>query len=144
MEPDSDGYTVNTAATWSTVRCRSTAIVIGWISSLARGATTTPPTIVSEPRRENSFTKPSLNPSILARGFESSASLYSLKPGESWCALTFVCPTVATSGLVKMFDDTRFKLIGHTASPSAWYIAIRPCIAATDASSSTPVTSPAA
>ena len=74
IEPDSDGYTVNTEATWSTVRCRSTAMVMGWISSLARGATMTPPTMVSEPLRENSFTKPSLKPSIFARGLVSSAA----------------------------------------------------------------------
>ena len=33
---------------------------------------------------------------------------------------------------------------GATASPSACHIAMRPCIAATDASISTPVQSPAA
>ncbi|COY09504.1 Uncharacterised protein [Mycobacterium tuberculosis] len=34
--------------------------------------------------------------------------------------------------------------IGLTPSPSAWYIAMRPCIAATDARGSKPVQSPAA
>ena len=53
-------------------------------------------------------------------------------------------PTVAISGSVKTFDDTVARSSGATASPSACHIAIRPCIAATDASISTPVQSPAA
>ncbi len=53
-------------------------------------------------------------------------------------------PTVAISGSVKMFDDTVPNRSGVTASPSACHIAILPCMAATDASGSTPVQSPAA
>ena len=53
-------------------------------------------------------------------------------------------PTEAISGSVKIVDATWLSLIGCTASPSACHIAIRPCIAATEASSSTPVQSPAA
>ena len=53
-------------------------------------------------------------------------------------------PTVAISGWVKMFAATVFSRSGATASPSACHIAIRPCMPATDASSSTPVQSPAA
>lgn len=53
-------------------------------------------------------------------------------------------PTVAISGAVKMFAETCLRSSGETASPSECHIAIRPCIAATDASASTPVQSPAA
>ncbi len=53
-------------------------------------------------------------------------------------------PTVAISGSVKMLDATVPRSSGCTASPSACHIATRPCMAATDASISTPVQSPAA
>ena len=56
----------------------------------------------------------------------------------------WVQPTVAISGAVKTVDDTWARSSGVTASPSACHIAIRPCMAATDASMSTPVQSPAA
>ncbi len=61
---------------------------------------------------------------------------------ESTCC--WVTPTVAISGAVKTFDDTVFRSSGETASPRVCHIAIRPCIAATEASGSTPVQSPAA
>ena len=51
---------------------------------------------------------------------------------------------MAISGSVKTFADTTPRLSGATASPRACDIAIRPCIAATDARGSTPVQSPAA
>ena len=53
-------------------------------------------------------------------------------------------PTVAISGSVKIVAATWLSRIGCTASPSACHIAIRPCMAATEASISTPVQSPAA
>ena len=53
-------------------------------------------------------------------------------------------PTVAISGSVKTLAATVCSFSGATASPSACHIAIRPCIAATEASISTPVQSPAA
>ena len=53
-------------------------------------------------------------------------------------------PTVAISGWVKTLAATVFNRSGATASPSACHIAIRPCMPATEASSSTPVQSPAA
>ena len=51
---------------------------------------------------------------------------------------------MAISGSVKTFAETVFRFSGATASPRKWYIAIRPCMAATEASAKTPVTSPAA
>ena len=62
----------------------------------------------------------------------------------SSCMRASDSPTVAISGSVKMFDDTPRSDSGETASPSACAMARRPCMAATDASGSTPVTSPAA
>ena len=53
-------------------------------------------------------------------------------------------PTVAISGAVKTLEDTALRSSGATASPSECHIAMRPCMAATDASMSTPVQSPAA
>ena len=55
-----------------------------------------------------------------------------------------VTPTVAISGSVNTLAATVFSRSGATASPSACHMAIRPCIAATEASGSTPVQSPAA
>ena len=51
---------------------------------------------------------------------------------------------MAISGSVKIVAATWSRRIGWTASPSACHIAIRPCMAATEASISTPVQSPAA
>ncbi len=56
----------------------------------------------------------------------------------------WLMPTVAISGWVNTFAATVLSLIGATPSPSACHIAIRPCMAATDASISRPVQSPAA
>ena len=53
-------------------------------------------------------------------------------------------PTVAISGAVKTLEETVFRSSGATASPRECHIAIRPCMAATEASISTPVQSPAA
>jgi len=50
-------------------------------------------------------------------------------------------PTAAISGLVKTVAATVRNRIGLTPSPSACHMAIRPCIAATDASGSRPVQS---
>ena len=55
-----------------------------------------------------------------------------------------VTPTEATCGSVKTLADTVPSRRGETASPSACHIAMRPCMAATEASISTPVQSPAA
>ena len=53
-------------------------------------------------------------------------------------------PTVAISGDVNTLEATRCFLSGETESPSRCAMAIRPCIAATDAKGITPVQSPAA
>jgi hypothetical protein len=57
---------------------------------------------------------------------------------------SWLTPTVASSGSVNTLAETIRSRIGCTASPSECHIAIRPCMAATLASSSTPVQSPAA
>ena len=51
---------------------------------------------------------------------------------------------MAISGSVKTVAATWLRFSGWTASPSACHIAIRPCMAATEASICTPVQSPAA
>ena len=56
----------------------------------------------------------------------------------------WVAPTVAISGAVNTLEATVFRFSGATASPRECHIAMRPCMAATDASISTPVQSPAA
>ena len=48
------------------------------------------------------------------------------------------------AAIVKIAEETCAAISGETASPRAWCIAIRPCIAATEASGYTPVQSPAA
>ena len=124
----------------------STASAIGKISSLARGATTTPPTHDAAcPGRQNSLTKPSRTPCILARALRRQRQLDDRRRSSPAVDVApGVTPTVAISGSVKTFDDTVSRSSGATASPSACHIAIRPCIAATDASIRTPVQSPAA
>src|SRR5580658_8798728 len=114
------------------------------MSSLARGATTTPPRMTPVPGLLNSFTKPSLTPAILARGLVASGC-FSTRAATS-PAVTARCetPTVAISGSVEVVAATWPSRSGPTASPSVCHIAIRPCIAATEASISTPVQSPAA
>ena len=94
--------------------------------------------------RQNSLTKPSRLPCILARALPLSCSVTArtgTSPESTW---PWVMPTVAISGEVNTFEETVIRSSGETASPRAWYIAIRPCIAATEASGSTPVQSPAA
>ena len=43
-----------------------------------------------------------------------------------------------------MLEDTWVSFKGRTPSPPMWATAIRPCMAATEASAKTPVQSPAA
>jgi hypothetical protein len=135
---------VNVWASCSAVSRCSIATETARISSLARGATITPPKITPVPGLVNSLTKPSRKPAILARGLVASGSVW--LRAETSPALTARCetPTVAISGLVKMVAATWFRRIGCTDSPSACHIATRPCMAATEASMSTPVQSPAA
>src|SRR5216683_4509120 len=124
--PDSDGYTANVCAIWSTVSRCSTASDTARISSLARGATTTPPSTTPVPGRAKSLMNPSLKPAIFARALVASGSFTTraaTSPASTaWC----VTPTVAISGSVKMVAATWLSLIGWTASPSACHIAIRP------------------
>jgi hypothetical protein len=75
IAPDRLGYTLNALASSSTVSRCSIARAIGRMRSDAFGATTTPPITVPEPVRAKSFTKPSVIPIILARGFDASGSL---------------------------------------------------------------------
>ena len=92
----------------------------------------------------NSLTKPSRKPAILARGLVASGSFWvraAISPASTARCET---PTVAISGSVKMVAATWPSRIGCTDSPSVCHIAIRPCMAATEASMSTPVQSPAA
>ena len=110
----------------------------------ARGATTTPPTTIPVPGRQNSFTNPSVRPCIFARALVASGSLMTRTSISPASACACVTPTVAISGSVNTLLDTLPRSSGLTASPSACHIAMRPCMAATDASMSTPVTSPAA
>ena len=56
----------------------------------------------------------------------------------------WVTPTAAISGRVNTAVATVFNRNGETPSPKAWYMAIRPCIAATDARGKRSVQSPAA
>ena len=80
----------------------------------------------------------------MARGFVASGSMI-VRAGTSPESIAcWLMPTLAISGVVKTFAATVLSLIGLTPSPSACHIAMRPCMAATDASSSTPVQSPAA
>jgi hypothetical protein len=53
-------------------------------------------------------------------------------------------PAVAIWGSVKMVAAVASQRSGATACPSRCHIAIRPCMAATEASMTRPVTSPAA
>ena len=88
-------------AIWSTVSICSTASDTARMSSLARGATTTPPITVPLRGRANSLTKPSRKPCILARAFVASASL--TDAASTWPESTeaWVTPTVAISGQVE-------------------------------------------
>ena len=94
-------------------------------------------------RRVNSFTKPSRRSLILARALVASGSRTTSMSWSSVIDFSWT-PTVAISGWVKTLAATVFSLIGATASPSACHMAMRPCMAATEASWKTPVTSPAA
>jgi hypothetical protein len=120
-----------------------TASAMGSTSSDAPGATTTPPTITPVAWRAKSLTKPSCRSPILARALVASGSCTTSTSGFSGSAFSCM-PTVAISGWVKTLAATVLSRIGVTASPSACHMAMRPCMAATDASWKTPVTSPAA
>ncbi len=73
-----------------------------------------------------------------------SGSLTAPRPRPPDSTASAVTPTVAISGSVKIVAATWSSLIGWTASPSVCHMAIRPCMAATEASIITPVQSPAA
>ena len=76
------------------------------MSSLARGPTTTPPTMMPVPGRQNSFTKPSRTPCILARALPLSGSITAsawISPSSMACCDQ---PTVAISGAVKTLEET--------------------------------------
>ena len=114
------------------------------MSSEAVGATTTPPITTPEAGRQNSFTKPRRRLRILARGLPD-RGMTSTRAGTSplsICACEM--PTVAISGRVNTAEATVRRRMGLTPSPSAWYIAMRPCMAATEASGMRSVQSPAA
>ena len=81
---------------------------------------------------------------VAARAFVASGSLTSRTPPRSPSLAASPNPTVAISGSVKTLAATLANRSGSTASPRACHIAMRPCIAATEASSRTPVQSPAA
>ncbi len=102
------------------------------------------PTTMPVSGRAKSFTKPSSTPCILARALPESGS----STETTWIspASTACCdqPTVAISGAVNTLEATCLRSSGFTASPRKCHIAIRPCMAATEASMSTPVQSPAA
>ncbi len=99
---------------------------------------------VPVPGRQKTLTKPSVIACILARGLRASGSFTLTAWTEPSSTIRWVQPTVAISGSVNTVLETTPRSSGETASPRAWRIAIRPCIAATEASISTPVTSPAA
>src|SRR5699024_5818041 len=83
-----------------------------------------------EPGRTMSFTKPSVMPCIFARGFVDSGSVRTspeIVPSRTSCSLT---PTTAISGLVNTAEETCPEISGETASPRAWCMAMRPCMAA--------------
>ncbi len=144
MVPDMDGYTVDASAIWSAVSRWVTASVSGKIDSLARGPTTTAPSTVPVPACAKTFTNPSRTPSIFARGLRASGSMLTWYWMPRSRSRPSGSPTVAISGAVKMFAEIPRSDSGRTASPSACDIAMRPCVAATDASGRTPVQSPAA
>ena len=89
-----------------TVRWFSTAIAIGRISSLALGATTTPPMTRPEAGRQNSFTKPSWRSAILARALPASGSITARAGTRPESTSDCETPTVASSGSVKTLAET--------------------------------------
>ena len=96
---------MNACASWSAVSDSVTAIEIGWISSLARGPTTTPPTTMPVPGRQNNFTKPSLIPCILARGVARQREGHDVGLFASASTAFWDQPTVAISGAVKTLEE---------------------------------------
>ena len=144
IEPLIDGYTVNAWASWSAVSDSATAIDTGWISSLARGA-------------DDDAADDDAGAGAAEQLHEAVADALHLRArvagererdglGEDLARVDGLLdqPTVAISGAVKTLEETLFRSRGVTASPRKCHIAIRPCIAATEASISTPVQSPAA
>ena len=131
-------------ASCSTVRWFVTAMVSDRISSEAVGATITPPSTWPEPLRAKIFTKPVFSERIFARGLVARSSLMmSAEYSPLWICCS-VMPTAAISGRVNTALPTVRMRSGSTPSPSAWYMAMRPCIAATDASGMRSEQSPAA
>ena len=94
--------------------------------------------------RQNTLTKPSTLPCILARALPRKGRVIHRAPTSPESTCCWVTPTVAISGAVKTFEETVFRSSGDTASPRVCHMAMRPCMAATEASMSTPVQSPAA
>ncbi len=83
-------------------------------------------------------------PAIFARALRASGNFTARASTSPASTTRCDTPTAATSGSVNTLAATIDNRSGRTASPSACHIAMRPCIAATDASISTPVQSPAA
>ncbi len=92
----------------------------------------------------NTLTNPCVNRSIFALGLVASGSMTARAATREESTSFWVIPTVAISGEVKTLALTTSSRSGATASPRACHMAMRPCIAATEASGRTPVQSPAA
>ena len=120
-------------------------MAIGRISSEASGATTTPPITTPVAGRQKILTNPSVQrPASWPAALVDSGSMI-VRAGTSPASIArWPMPTVAISGWVKTLRGHRLQPHRRTPSPSACHIAIRPCMAATEASISTPVQSPAA
>lgn len=87
---------------------------------------------------------PSTSACIFARAFPANGRVTTCAGRAPASRSACVKPTVAISGAVNTFADTIRRSSGDTESPSACHIEIRPCMAATLASASTGVQSPAA
>ena len=83
-------------------------------------------------------------PCILARGLVRNGNMTLAAATSPLSISAWEYPTVAISGSVKTLLETARRSNGCTAWPSKCHMAIRPCIAATEASIITPVQSPAA
>ncbi len=134
---------MNAFAICSTVRLLSTAIEMGWISSEARGATTTPPTTIPVPSAEDLHEAVTDALHLRARV----AQQRQLDDPGVDLARVDVGLAVADGGDLRVGEDVggdRLEVERRHRVAEEVYIAIRPCIAATEASANTPVTSPAA
>src|SRR5699024_2777781 len=119
MEPDSDGYTEKELARSATVSWLDTHTAMGRMSSDAVGATTTPPMIMPEFLRQNSFTKPRRSERILARGLPARGNTSTRAETSPASICAWETPTVAISGRVNTAEDTVRRRIGDTPSPRA-------------------------